>query len=259
MSYQINDYGKTVAELAKNGQSTGREGIPVGAFHDDGEKRYRWAFCRFAATGAKVGRVVIGTSHYASTAALSGGHFTSAVERYGAAGSREIHVYNASLLSVPGRYQNGTFEALSGKGGPFVVDIESVEQGKSGGTTLITLAGELPRSLSTNTGALVRPNKYYGCQFAAIVQSAQAIVPSVGATTASAVTSGWQLLQTRGIGIGFLSSNIAAGKLMGAGAASGQLVCATMDGTSAYALALCRTRNSGASALKFSTVDWFFE
>ncbi len=257
MAYQINDFGKTVAELQKSGQSASKQDVPVGTFHDDGHIRYRWAFVKEASV-VTAGKVMVANSFYLSSVKLSGSHFVSATGRYGGAGSREIKVSNAAIIATAAKFENGTLEIMSGSASPFVVPIESVEVGAAGKTTLVTLQGELPKSMATDMAGVLRPNRYYGVHFASVKVSAQEATDgkAVGVTTASGTTSGYQLLVTRGVFPAFLSNVTVSSHLVGA-AASGAVNTATFGGSATFPVG--RLLGDAGTAAKYFSVDWFFE
>jgi len=200
---QIASQGMSVGQLLQAGQQTTNLGIPLGTYFEDGKRRYVWA--HVADATPRIGVVVRKNARDAQCVSVAGTQFTAAATngRYGdGPGDTTIRAYGLSVVSASWvtLLQDGYFTVLSGTG-IGVYPIDWIEVGGSG-YTKFRIRGGLQAGLSTASWGKFFTNPYRNCiEFPGVDNCYLSGHIAAGVITQAATTSGYQLLQTRGIGL----------------------------------------------------------
>ncbi len=216
MGDQIYSYGSKAKLLLQEGKQSTRKDQPLGSFYDHGGKRYRWA--HVADTDVRLGMLITGNVQ-TSGALLSQFNFNSAVNGFGdAAGDDVIKIYSASPFfnDTTQVYADGEFVVLSGTGLGHSYQIARYEPGVTATTTRLWLQDPLRDKLSNDTQVRVMKNPYADLRVASNVNLVNAnsnCIPK-GFATASATTSGYMWIQSKGHGMGVAGAALAAGNLV---------------------------------------------
>lgn len=272
MTAQTISYGRTAKTLLLEGLHTVKSTLPLGYYHDDGLRRYRYA--QVALTSCKPGMGLQQRLSVASPTWISGAAaqnmLRSCMGGFGnAAGDMWIKVYSAGGLTTD-KYVNGYFDVLSGVGAGHSYQIDTYETGVASKTTKIKLDEPLVVKLSNRSRVRIRTNPYWGLKLPlrSINNQAARMVsagPGVGVTTVSAAASGYMFIQTRGPGVGYANQAISAGYFVGFGL-SGKISAAmkavalgsTVWGISSLVpMGVCRGGAAGITRL--CAVDWKIE
>jgi len=233
--------------------------IPLGTKFEDGMRTFRWAYCAMASA---VPGHVFKKHSYVSTASTKivsgpGGHLNSAAAGWGGSiGDVNIKLYGVSAgLSSMTRYEDGTFEVVSGTGHGFAYPVNSYEIGGTGISRLRLKQG-LVIALDTTSYAVLRTNPYYGLEIASTVSGKGRILPG-GAAVISVATSGYCLVQTKGPGMGYSRATVAAGTPVVP--VSAGLLSTTTNSTTVLALPWGHAIDGAVGADNYFAVDWCME
>jgi len=256
---QVHSYGKGLQALLTAGVQSSKGDTPLGQKFEDGMRTFRWAYIAMAS--ALPGNVFKKHSYVstASTKVLSGpgGHFNSAIDGWGGRiGDTNVRLYGVSGgLTSNTRYEDGTLEIVSGTGAGFSYPVNSYEVGGTGVSNVKIKQG-LIIALDTTSYAVLRPNPYYGLDFASTVSGKGRILPG-GAATVSVTASGYCLVQTKGPGIGESNAKLSAGApVMPVGSG---LMSTTTNSKTALAFPWGHAVRGTAGGGDWFAVDWCME
>jgi len=218
---QHGHYGKPSDVLVSGGQKSRQGSVPLGYYFDDGIRRFRWAYVKGSAL--KAGQPVKKCLGKASALSVPAECFRQSATAGGygdRAGVATIRLAGLSGLTQAmvseGKFNDGFLMVISAVSGQAVCHpIDWVEKGKSGTLTTpncwskIYLKEPLAKPLSTGSEAMLLPNPYRGVRaFSTSCRSDGTAGQPAGFLTCSATTSGYQLVQTKGLGIGLNSGGV---------------------------------------------------
>ena len=246
---QVMNYGRPIGTTKSDGARTSKGEIPLGQYFSDGQRMYRWAHINTACIHGQVA-----CQNNAAPKALTTSNFQSATDVLGYGGSvgdTKIRLYGVSAgLSVSSLYEDGTFEIYDGIGEGYSYVIDHVQEGGTG-RTILALKEGLAIGLTSTLRARLRPNKYKGLLICSAYMAGSAI--PVGALTDTISVSGYQLVQTKGVGMGIGGATAKQGMPLFPGA-SGLMQSAGVLSAGCFGHALDVVADG-----TYFAVDWDFE
>ena len=261
---QVQSTGKPAKTLLTEGLTTIKQ-LPLGYYHDDGVRRYRYAYIRRAVVGAPslFGTVLKkGTANYND---LLSGHFRSASTGYGGSvGDVKVRLYSAIFLSAnlaeQAKYEDGFLDVRSGTGGGGSYQIDHYDAGRTAKTNMLYLKDPIILALGTGTRvAQLRTNPYWGLISGGNIRRSGTSKPMGAALFSATISAGYGFIQTKGPGIGMVRSALVSGRIVGcfssiltpAWRSAGIVACGLTE------IGNLIGRSSGAG--QYTSVDWNFE
>ena len=233
MGDQIYSYGSKAKILLQEGHRTTRTDQPLGSFYDHGSNnnRFRWAHIAESITprgsliGHNVGALTATAPRILSLLIFAKG---CAVNGFGdAQGDDVVKIYSAHPFfnDTTQAYAGGTFTVVSGGGKGCSYEIARYEPGVTATTTRLWLQDPLREALTVSTVVHLRKNLYADLT---VLSATKGSALPLGFATGSGAASGFQWIQTRGVGVGIVSGAVTAGERLRNGVASGYIIPANV-------------------------------